>query len=102
MQRQESSVLLTRVALDQNPDPKYKPYFHLKYEHDSMFVIDLESAQNALDFHQTANDSVLCYDTVPAEFTTKIININNNTEKVRESTSKRKRSITNKEKQTRL
>ena len=60
--------------LDPNPDPKHKPYFHLKCHHDQMFVIDLEAAQNSLEFYQTANGSVLCYDAVPSEFLAKITN----------------------------
>ena len=32
--------------LDPDTDPKYKPYFHLKNQHDPLFVIDLEAAQN--------------------------------------------------------
>ena len=62
-------------TLDPSPDPKYKPYIHRKNRHDRLFVIDLEAAQNSLEFNQTANESVLCYDTVPSEFLTKIINL---------------------------
>ena len=96
--RGRKAVYFSLVSpLDQNPDPKYKPYIHLKCDHDFMFVIDLESAQNAIDFYQTAIGSVLCYDTVPAEFLTKIININSNTERfVRAQTKEREASPTKK------
>ena len=47
----------------------------MKNRHDRLFMIDLEAAQNSLQFFQTANGSVLCYDTVPADFLTKIINV---------------------------
>ena len=53
--------------LDPNPDPNYKPSFHMKNHHDRWFVIDLEAAQNSLEFCQTANGSVPCFDTVLAE-----------------------------------
>ena len=59
--------------LDPNPDPKYKPNFHMKNHHDRLVLIDLEAAQNLLEFHQTANRSVLCHDTVPSEVLKKII-----------------------------
>ena len=68
--------------LDPNPDPKYKPYLHMKNHHERLFVMDLE-AQNSLGFYQTANGTVLCYDTVPSEFTTKIINLKDGSERFR-------------------
>ena len=43
---------------DTNRDPKYKPYIHMKNHNDRLYVIDLEEAQNSLDFYQTANGSV--------------------------------------------
>ena len=53
------AVYLSLVSpLDQNPDPKYKPYLHLKNHHDFLLVIDLEAARNSLEFDQTANGSV--------------------------------------------
>ena len=61
--------------LDQNSDPKCKSYIHIKNHHVFSFVIDLEAVQNSLEFYQTTNGSVVCYDTVPAEFLTKVINI---------------------------
>ena len=67
--------------LDQNLDPKCMPYLCLKNHHHLMFVIELESAQKSLEFHQTGNVNVLCYDTVVAEFLTKITNIKNGTER---------------------
>ena len=63
--------------LDPCPDPKYEPCIHMKNHHDRLFVIDLDAAQNSLEFRQTANGSVSCNNTVPAEFLTKIINIKN-------------------------
>ena len=36
--------------LDPDTDPRYKPYFHLKNRHGRLFVIDLEAAQNPLEF----------------------------------------------------
>ena len=64
-----------------------------------MFVIDLESAQNSFDFSQTAIGSVLCCDTVSAEFLNKIINIKDGSEGFEKI--KRKRNINKEEKQTR-
>ena len=87
--------------LDQNPDRKYEPFFHLKKHYDLMFVIDLEAAQKSLDLHQTANGGVLRYDTVWAEFFTKIISIQDGAERFVKAPSKEKRSITNEAKQTR-
>ena len=67
--RSRETVYFSLVSpLDENPDPNYKPYLHVKNHHDMLFVIDLEAAQHSLDFYQTTNGSVLCYDTVPAEF----------------------------------
>ena len=60
--------------LDQNPDQKYKPHLNLKKHHILMSVINLEAAHNSLDIHQAANGSGSCYDAVPAEFLTIIIN----------------------------
>ena len=45
--------------LDPNSHTKYKPYLHMKNHHDRLFVIDLESAQNSLEIHQTANGKCL-------------------------------------------
>ena len=67
--------------LDPRPDPKYKPYLHMKNHHERLFVMDLEAAQNSLGFYQTANGTVLCYDTVPSEFLTKIINLKDGSER---------------------
>ena len=87
-QRQEGSALLIRfVSGSKPPDPKYKSYFHLKNHHDRLFVVDLEAAQNSLEFCQSANGSVVCYDTVPSEFLTKIINIKDGTERVEQAQS---------------
>ena len=52
----------------------------MKNHHERLFVMDLEAAQNSLGFYQTANGSVLCYDTVPSEFLTKIINLKDGSE----------------------
>ena len=47
----ENAVFFSLVSpLDQNPGPKYQPYFNLKKNHDLMFVLDLEAAQNSLEF----------------------------------------------------
>ena len=68
------AVYFSRVSpLDPNLDPKCKPYFHMKNRHDRLFVKDLEAAQNSLEVSQTASGSVLCHDTIPSEFLTKII-----------------------------
>ena len=48
---------------------------HMKIHPYRLFVIDVEAAQNSLEVHQAANGSVLCYDTVLAEFLTKTINM---------------------------
>ena len=57
--------------LDPKPDPKYKPYLHMKNHHDRLFVIDLEAWKNSLEF----------YDTVPFEFFTEIINLKDGSER---------------------
>ena len=46
-----------------------------------MTVIDLEAAQNSLEFYQTANGSALCFDTIPSELFSMIINLKNGSEK---------------------
>ena len=80
--RQKRSVLLTRLAIGSDPsNPKYKPKLHLQNQDDRLFVIDLEAAQNSLEFTQTANGSVVCFDTVPSEFHTKIINLKDEPER---------------------
>ena len=62
----------------------------MKNHLDRLFVIDLESAQNSLEFYQTANGSVLCYGTVPFEFLTEIINLKDGSERCREEQYKEK------------
>ena len=56
-------------------EKKCKPYLDVKENHDVMYLIDPKTAQESFDFDQTANGSVLCYDTVPAEFLTMIVNL---------------------------
>ena len=68
-------------SLDPSPDLKYKSQFHMKNHHGILFVIDLEAADRSLEFYQTANGNVLCYDTIPSEFFTKIINPNDGSER---------------------
>ena len=46
--------------LDPNSDPKYKPYVHMRNQHDRLFVIDLEAAQNSLDFLTKQRTGVFC------------------------------------------
>ena len=53
----------------------------MKKHHDRLFVIDLDSAQKTIEFYKTVTGSVSCYDTLPAEFLTKIINIKDGTER---------------------
>ena len=77
---------------DPTPDPKCKPYLHLKNHHDRLFVTDLEAAQNSLEFYQTANESVLCHDTVPSESLTKIIKIKDGSERFGKEESKEEES----------
>ena len=60
--------------LDKNPEKTCKPYNHMKEYHDVLYEIDLRAAQETLDFYQTANWRVLCYDTVPAEFLIMVVN----------------------------
>ena len=77
-----TAVYLSPVSpLGPNHDPKYKPYQHMKQHRDRLFVMDLEAAHNSLEFYQTANGSVLCCDTVPSEFLTKIINLKDGSER---------------------
>ena len=45
-------------SVDPNPDPKH--HLHMKNHHDRLCEIDLETAQNSLEFCQTTNGSVLC------------------------------------------
>ena len=84
--------------LDKNPDSKYKPHGHREAHHDSMFVTDLHSAFDSLGFRQTANGSVLCYDTVPTEFLYKIINLRSGSEKFAKPRTEKETSPTNKSK----
>ena len=78
--------------LDPNPDRKYQPYLHMKSHHDRLFVTDLEAAQDSLEFFQTANGSVFCYDTVPLEFLTKIINFKRTDQKGLETKNFKRRN----------
>ena len=80
--QRQKIVFFTRVSpLDPNPDPKYKPYLHMKNHHHRLVVIDLEAAKNSLEVYQSANVSVLCYDAVPSEFFKKIINLKDESER---------------------
>ena len=84
-----TAVYFTLVApLGWHPDPNFKPYLHLSKHRDLLFVIDLEAAQNSSEFYQTASGSVSCYHTVPAEFLTKIININDGSERFQKAQTK--------------
>ena len=85
-------VFFTLVSpLDPNPDPKYKPYLHMKNHHHRLVVIDLEAAQNSLEVYQSANGSVLCYDAVPSEFFKKIINLKDESERCGKEKKRRNR-----------
>ena len=53
----------------------------MKNHYDRLFVVDLEAAQNSVEFYQKANGSVLCYDTVPSEFLKKIITLRDGSER---------------------
>ena len=79
--------------LDPNSHTKYKPYLHMKNHRDRLFAIDLEPAQNSLEFFQTANGSVLCNGTVPSEFLTETINLKRRIRKVRKRTIQRRRVV---------
>ena len=74
--KQKIRVLLARVAIGST-----KPFLYFKNHHDRFFVIDLKAAPNSLEFYQTATGSVLSYDTVPSEFLTKIINLEDGSER---------------------
>ena len=77
-----TAVYLSLVSLlDPCPDPTDKPNIHMKNHHDRLFVIDLDATQNSLEIYQTANGSVLCYDTVPSDFLKKIINLKDGSER---------------------
>ena len=80
--RKAGYVLLARPS-DKNPDPRYKPYFHLKSYHDRLLVIELEAGQDSLFLYQRANGSVLCYGTVPSEVLIKIINMEDRSDRFR-------------------
>ena len=54
-----------------------------------MFV---EAAQNSLEFCQTANGSVLCYDAVPSEFLAKITNFKDVSERLEKEEFKEEES----------
>ena len=59
MSKGRKTVYFSLVSpLDPYPDPKHKPYLHLKNHHGRWFVIDLEEVHNSLEFDQTANGSV--------------------------------------------
>ena len=53
----------------------------MKNHYDRLFGVDLEAAQNSVEFYQTANGSVLCYDTVPSEFLKMIITLRDGSER---------------------
>ena len=93
--KRRNAVYFSLVSpLDPNPDLEYKPFLHMKKHHDRLFVIDLEAAQNSLEFKPTANGSVLCYDTVPYEFLTKTdqkVSEKKNTEEESSPTKKSRR-----------
>ena len=74
--------------LYRDPDPKHKPLIHLLNQHDLLSVLDLEATQTLLEFYQTADGSVLCYDTVPSECLPKIINIKDGSERIGKAQSK--------------
>ena len=46
---QDDLYLSLMSPMDPCPDPKYKPYLHMKSHHGRLCVIDLEAAQNSLD-----------------------------------------------------
>ena len=49
--KSRKAVYISLVSpLDPDTDQRYKPYFHLKNRHGGSFVIDLEAAQNPLEF----------------------------------------------------
>ena len=64
----------------------------MRNHHDRLFVIHLEAAQSSLEFFLTANGSVWCYDTVLAEFPTKIINIQDGSDWFEKEESKERES----------
>ena len=71
----ESSVLLgSSRPLDRNPNQKC---VHKRRHHDRLFLVDSESAIDSPDFYQTANGSVLCYDTSSIEFLVRIVHAKN-------------------------
>ena len=74
-------MLGTLSPLDWNPDPKCKSYMHVKHHHDLIKVIDLEARQNSVEIFRTANGTVSCYDTYPAQFLEKTTNIKDGTER---------------------
>ena len=55
-----------------------------------MLMISLDMAQNSFEFCQTADGSVLCFDTGPAELLTKIIIIKDGTERFVRAETKEK------------
>ena len=49
--RVRKAVCSSRVSsLDPNPDPKYKPCYHLNKHHDRLSEFDFDAAQNSLEF----------------------------------------------------
>ena len=82
--------------VDPCPGPEYKPYIHWKNHHARLIVIDLEASQMSLEFCQTAKGSVLCHDTVPSEFLTKIIILKDGSRRVGIEENKRRNRLTRK------
>ena len=78
MQEIKSTFSLV-TSIDPKSDPKHR--LHMKNHHDPLCEIDLETAQNSFEIFQTTNGSVLCYDTVPSEVLTQIINLEDGSEK---------------------
>ena len=101
-QRQENIYFSLVSPLDRSPDPKYKPHFQLKNHHVLLFVIHVEAAQNSLElFLPRGERKWLTLRHSSGRVPHKDQQPQRRIRKVRRSTIKRKRSITNEEKQTR-
>ena len=79
--------------LAQNPNPKYKPYFHLKTHHDLLFMIDLDAAQNFAGSLPNSERECLMLRRSPGRVPHQDHQHQRWIRRVRESGIKRKRSI---------
>ena len=89
--RQASYFSLVTLA-DKWPETELKPCLHRRHNHDRLLVIDLVDAQGeGMEFYQTENGSVSCYNTIPPEFLDRVIVMSDESESYCRRNAARKR-----------